>query len=203
MRLTLLFKLILIAALTVPTLAVAEPSGPPTRIRGTIERFEDHALTVKSPDGKSVTVALAPDFTVRAVVAETLADIKPGEKVGITSITGLDGARQAIEIHVFPADMSALRMGESPWDRGADSLMTNAPVAQVSSAPQGGVIKVTLNGEEREISVPPDTPIVTYATGDAALLKPGAAVFIIARKEDGNLTAAGVTAEKNGVKPPM
>jgi hypothetical protein len=37
-----------------------------------------------------------------------------------------------------------------------------------------------------------------------SLLKPGAAVFIVApKKPDGSLTAAGVTAEKDGVKPPM
>jgi hypothetical protein len=198
------FKLVLMAALTAPTLAAAQSSAPPTRIRGAIERFDDHTLMVKSGDGKSATVVLAPDFTVRAVVAETLADIKPGEKVGITSIKGPEGVRQAIEIHIFPAQMSSVRMGEFPSDRGAASLMTNAPVAQVSSAPQGRSIKVALNGKEQEITVPPDTPIVTYATGDASLLKPGAAVFIIARKEpDGRLTATGVTAEKNGIKPPM
>jgi hypothetical protein len=35
-------------------------------------------------------------------------------------------------------------------------------------------------------------------------LKPGVAVVMFARKlPDGKLSAAGVTAEKNGVKPPM
>jgi hypothetical protein len=35
-------------------------------------------------------------------------------------------------------------------------------------------------------------------------LKPGAAVYVIATKNpDGGLTAARVTAEKDGVKPPM
>jgi hypothetical protein len=63
---------------------------------------------------------------------------------------------------------------------------------------------VTVNGTEREITIPPNTPIVTYAAGDATLLRPGAAVFIVARKEpNGSLTAVGVTAEKNGTKPPM
>ena len=82
--------------------------------------------------------------------------------------------------------------------------MTNASVAQVISAPEGRAIKVTINGKEREITIPPNTPIVTYAQGDATLLKPGATVFIIARKApDGSLTATGFTAEKNGVKPPM
>ena len=82
--------------------------------------------------------------------------------------------------------------------------MTNAIVAQVVTAPEGRSIKVTLNGKEREITVPPDTPIVAYAPGDPSLLKPGAVVFVVARKgPDGGLTSASVTAEKDGVKPPM
>lgn len=186
-----------------PTLSVAQQS-PPTRIRGTVEKFDDHTLSVKSRDGKSVAITLAPDFTVRAVVAETLNDIKPGEKVGITSVKGPDGTRQAVEIHIFPAALSTVRMGEFPWDLGAGSLMTNAPVAEVSSAPQGQTIKLSLNGKEEVIVVPPGTPIVTYEPGDPALLKPGAAVFVLARKEpNGSLAAVSVTAEKNGVRPPM
>jgi hypothetical protein len=40
--------------------------------------------------------------------------------------------------------------------------------------------------------------------GDASLLKPGAAIFTVAvKKADGTLTSARVTAEKDGVKPPM
>jgi hypothetical protein len=63
---------------------------------------------------------------------------------------------------------------------------------------------VTLNGKEREITVRPDTPIVAYAAGDPSLLKPDAAVFVTDRKgPDGGLTSASVTAEKDGVKPPM
>jgi hypothetical protein len=37
-----------------------------------------------------------------------------------------------------------------------------------------------------------------------SLLKPGAAVFVMAlRRDDGTYTSASVTAEKDGVKPPM
>ena len=40
--------------------------------------------------------------------------------------------------------------------------------------------------------------------GDPSLLQPGATVVIFAlKKPDGSLTAARVTAEKDGVKPPM
>jgi hypothetical protein len=204
MRPTAIIALILIAGFAPPSFAQAPDSAPPTRIRGTIEKFADHTLTVKARDGDLTTVSLAPDFTVRAVVAKTLDDIKPGDKVGITSVKSPDGTRQAIEIHIFPASMTTVRLFEAPWDRGTGSLMTNAQVAEVTSAPQGGKINITLNAKSTEISVPPGTPIVTYAPGDPALLKPGAAVFVIARKQpDGSLAAAGVTAEKDGVKPPM
>lgn len=204
MRSTSIFAAILLTAVTAPAIAQAPPAAPPSRIRGTVEKFDNHMLTIKSRDGSPVTVALAPDFTVRAVVAKTLADIKPGDKVGITSVPGSDGARQAIEVHIFPASMRTVRLLELPWDLGPGSLMTNATVAEVSAAPQGRMIKVILKGKESEIAVPPGTPIVTYGPGDAALLTPGAAVFVIARRQpDGGLAAASVTAEKNGVKPPM
>jgi hypothetical protein len=204
MRSISFFALVLMATTIAPAFAQAPSTAPPVRIRGTVEKLDDHTLTVKPHDGGSVAVTLASDVTVRAVVAKTLADIKPGDKVGVTSVKGSGGDRQAVEIHIFPASMTAVRTGEFPWDLGADSLMTNAPVAQVSSAPDGRIIKVTLNGKESEITVPAGIPIVAFAAGDISLLKPGAAIFIIARKQpDGGLTAASVTAEKNGVKPPM
>ena len=204
MRRIPLVAIIMMTILTASAVAQAPPSTAPTRIRGTVEKFDDHTLTVKLRDGKSETLTLAPDYTVRTVVAKTLADIKPGDKVGISSIKGSDGVRRALEIHIFPPSMNTVRMGESPWDLGTGSLMTNAPVAQVSAAPQGQMIKVNLNGKESEIAVPPETPVVAFAPGETSLLKPGAVVFVIARKQpDGSLGATSVTAEKNGVKPPM
>jgi hypothetical protein len=200
----LLFTLVIIAAIGAPAFGQTPPSAPPMRIRGTIEKSADHTLTINARGGDTVTVTLAPDVTVRDVVAKTLADIKPGDKVGITSVSAPEGGRQAIEIHIFSPSMTTVRMGEFPWDLGAGSLMTNAPVAEVNSAPQKGMIKVSFNGKQSEITVPPGTPIVAFETGDAGLLTPGAAVFVIARKQpDGSLSAAGVTVEKNGVKPPM
>jgi hypothetical protein len=47
-------------------------------------------------------------------------------------------------------------------------------------------------------------PVLAYVPADMGLLKPGAAVLLTAQKHpDGNLTANRVTAEKDGVKPPM
>jgi hypothetical protein len=46
--------------------------------------------------------------------------------------------------------------------------------------------------------------VLAYVAGDVALLKPGAAILTIARKQpDGSLLTNRVTAEKDGIKPPM
>jgi hypothetical protein len=208
MRSTSLFAFILIAALTAPALAQAPPSAPPTgtpvHVRGTVEKLDGQNLTVKSRDGRSLSIVLAPNFTVRGVVSKSVADIKPGDFVASTSVKGPDGTLQAIELHILPANLRGRIDGQTPADLVPDSLMTNATVAQIVSAPKGQMMKVTYKGKEAEINVPPGIPVVGYVSGDAALLTPGAAVVIFARKQpDGTLTALSVTAEKDGVKPPM
>jgi len=187
-----------------PALAQAPPAGTPTRIRGTVEKLDGQTLTVKSREGPVLTIALAPNFVVAAVVKKSVADIKAGDYVGAASIKGADGKPRALEVLIFPEAMKGTAEGERPWDLAADSLMTNATVTGIAAAPGGQTLKVSYKGGESEVMVPPDAPVVTFGPGDASLLKPGAAVFVGAQKApDGSLTAARVTAEKDGVKPPM
>jgi hypothetical protein len=182
----------------------AASDNTPTRIRGTIEKLDGHALTVQSREGQQVTIGLAPDFTVLGVAKRSLGDIKAGDYVASTSVKGTDGKLHALEIHIFPEAMRGVGEGQRPTDLAPNSLMTNATVSGVTAAPQGQVLKVSYKGGEAEVTVGSDTPIVTYVPGDPSLLKPGAAVFCVAQKKaDGSLTATRVTAEKDGVKPPM
>ena len=198
-------KSFLVAIFVAVSALTAAAQNPPARIRGTVEKLDGQTLMVKSRDGQSLSIALAPNFTVRAVVAKTVADIKPGDFVASTSVKGADGKLRAIEVHILPESLrGVVREGQSPWDLVPDSLMTNATAAQITSAPEGQVIKVTYEGGEAEVIIPPGIPIVGYVPGDPSLLKSGAAVFITAQKKpDGTLTASSVTAEKDGVKPPL
>jgi len=199
-----LFAGALIALLALPAAAQQAPEGTPTRIRGTVEKLDGQTLTVKSREGQQLTIALAPNFTVAAVVKKSLGDIKAGDFVGAASTKGTDGKLHALEVLIFPEALRGTGEGERAWDLTPDSLMTNATVAGIASAAQGQALKVTYKGSESEIIVAPSTPVVTFGPGDASLLKPGAAVFIGAiKKPDGSLTAARVNAEKDGVKPPM
>ncbi len=190
----------LVALLSLPALAQTTPS----RIRGTVEKLDGQTLVVKTREGSSATIALDANFTVAAVVKKSFSDIKAGDFVASTSVKGTDGKLHALELHFLPESARATAEGQTPWDLAPDSLMTNAVVTGIAAAPGSQSIKVNYKGTDAEVFVTPDTPVVAYAPSDASALKAGAAVFIFAQKKaDGSLSAARVTVEKDGVKPPM
>ena len=83
--------------IAVPALAqTPPPDGTPTRVRGTVEKLDGHNLTVKSRDGQSLSITLAPDVDILTLVKKSLADIKPGDFVASTGIKDKDGKIHAI-----------------------------------------------------------------------------------------------------------
>lgn len=190
-----------------PALALAQSAANaqvPTRVRGTIESITATQMTVKTRDGDTVTVALAPNLGVGTVVRAALTDIKSGDFVGSAALKGRDGKLHALEVHIFPESMRGTGEGQRPWDSGPDSSMTNATVGEVAATPEGNVLKLTYKGGTAEIVVDATTPIVALAPGNASMLAPGRAVILFATPgADGVLTAARVTVESGGVKPPM
>ena len=137
----------LIALMALPAAAQNAPEGTPTRIRGTVEKLDGQTLTVKSRDGQQLTIALAPNFTVSYLVKKSLADIKAGDFVAATSTKGTDGKNHARRGPHLPRGLARNGGGTSAWDLMPDSLMTNATVAGIASAPQGQALKVTYKGE--------------------------------------------------------
>ena len=195
---------VVIALLAVPALAQTPAGTTPTRVTGTVDKLDGNNLTVNMKDGPAVTVLLADNAAVFGVEKRSLADIKPGDYLASGGVRGTDGKIHAVEVRIFPETLRGTGEGQRPWDVKQDGVMTNATVGTVSQSPQGGVIHVKYKEGESEYTVGPEVPIVAYVAGDRSLLKPGAAVLTIAQKKpDGSLTAARVTAEKDGVKPTM
>src|SRR5579863_9980520 len=91
-----------IGLFVMPALAQAPPAGTPTRIRGTVDKLDGQILTVKSRDGQVVTITLAPNVGIAALVKKSLADIKTGDFIASTGIKGTDGKIHAIEVRIFP-----------------------------------------------------------------------------------------------------
>ena len=193
------------ALIAVPAVAQA-PDGTLTNVRGKVEKLDGQKLTVKSREGKSVTVNLADKFGVLGIQKAKLSDIKQGQFIGTAAIEKKDGKLHAQEVLIFPA---GVRPGEGhyPWDlRGKNDTMTNADVIELEPVAKGKGVALKLKHKDgqNEVVVDPGTPVVTFAPDSADLLKPGTTIFIRAlKKPDGTIVAQNVVAEKNGVKPPM
>lgn len=200
MRTKPLFIAALLAALAMPAFAQA-PQGTPTNIRGKIVKLDGQNLTVKTREGPTVVVALAPNTGVRSLVKKKLSDIKNGDYVASTSMPGKDGKLHAIEIHYLPPAAPEMQI---PYDLKQGSVMTNAHVSGIAKAKTGSTLTMTYKGSTADIVVDPKTVIVTTADSAMSDLKPGKAVFLRATKAaDGTIAANNATVEKSGVKPPM
>ncbi|WP_342362496.1 DUF5666 domain-containing protein [Terrarubrum flagellatum] len=183
--------------------ASAFAQSTPMRVRGVIEKLDGANLTVNSRDSGMITIRLADNWSVGGLKPAKLEDIKAGDFVGVAAMPQSDGTMRAMEVLVFPPGAKGGE-GHYPWDLAPESTMTNASVTETVQGVSGRTLKLTYQGGEKSIVVPPDAPVVTFAPADKADVKPGMSVFIGAQKQsDGSLTAMRVTVGNNGVAPPM
>ena len=199
-----------LAAFTSAALAQAPqggaPQGPPVSVRGTVQKLDEQAITVKSRGGSMTVVKLAPNYRVSTLDRKKLSDIHAGDYVGATSVPGKDGKLHATEIHFFPPALRGAGEGQQPWDTAPKAVMTNATVTGVAKAPQGQMLSVNYKDGTAQMIVDRKTVIVAPSPQAASAkdLTRGKTVYIFARKgPNGELTTGNITVEKNGVKPPM
>jgi hypothetical protein len=199
------WKTLVLAAAGVLILASGAAAQDTVRVRGTIERVDGPVYVVKTRDGSELKVTLADDAVAVAIVKASLSDIKVGTFVGVTGMPQPDGSQKAVEIHIFPDAMRGTGEGHRPWDLQPKSTMTNANVEQSVAGVDGQTLVLKHKDGENKIVVPSDTPIVAFAKGDKADLKPGAKIFIAAGKKqaDGTVQAPRINYGKDGAAPPM
>lgn len=192
-----------IAAAFVLTGAAAAQADEVVRIRATIDAVNADSLSLTTRSGQKTTVALAPNPIVTSIVRVKLTDIKPGSFIGAAAMPQKDGTQRALEVHVFPESMRGTGEGSRPFDLKPQSTMTNGTVGAVTGT-SGRTLKVTYNGGEQTIVVPPNVPIVTFEPGSRAMLVRGAHVIVFGQKAaDGKVTAMRIAVGKNGLVPPM
>ena len=191
-------------AFNAPGFAADQQANQRVRVRGKIAALNGQTLSVKTREGEAVDIALADGWGVSGVVKAAVTDIKPGDFVGIASLPKADGGDGALEVLIFPAAMKGTNEGSYGWDLKPNSTMTNATVADAVKGVDGHTVTVTYKGGEKKITIPEGTPIVTFAPGTPADLKPGAQVFIPGEKTPaGVVSSRRVIVETNGVVPPM
>jgi hypothetical protein len=192
------------AAGSVAITGVARAQAPqPMRLRATIDAVDGTSLSLTTRAGEKVTVSLAPNATVVAIVPVQLDDIKPGSYVGTAAMPQPDGTLRALEVHVMPESMRGAGEGHRPFDLQPQSTMTNGTVGTVTGS-SNRMLTIAYAGGEKTVAVAANTPIVTYEPGSPALLVPGAHIILFGNQApDGKVTATRISVGKDGLVPPM
>jgi hypothetical protein len=177
----------------------------PVRVRGEIAQVEGNTLLIKSRDGQNLTVKLADNARIAAMVKASLADIKEGAFIGVSAMPQADGTQKAFAIHIFmDSQRGVVADRHTPWDSRPGSTMTNANVSTTVAGKDGQDLLVKYKDGEKKVIVPPGTPIARYTPGSAADLKVGAKIFIGAaqKQPDASLTAPNVAVGRD-IDPPQ
>jgi hypothetical protein len=182
-------------------------------VRGTITARHGATLAITDSAGQDISLALAPGARVIDVIPASIADLKDGSYVGTAAIRQPDGTYRAMELQLFPASMRGVGLGTRAWNLAPHSTMTNGTVGRVSETngtvgsvhTSGGLVLSVNDGSgEKRVLVPRNVPVVTYAPGSDADLRPGAHVlFFGAKAADGAYRADRISVGRNGLVPPM
>jgi len=140
-----------------------------TRVRGTISALEGNTLTI---DGKE-RITLGEKTEIVFTQPIKLAEIKPGDFLGVTSVKHGDGKLVAYEVRRFPKPVNP---GHRPFDGRDDQTMTNAAVGAVVQSTSGRELTMTYEGGAQKIVVPENASVSTLVPGNRAQLVRGAPV---------------------------
>ena len=179
------------------------PTIPTVRLRGTLEKVEAGSITLKERSGEVVQLVMTPATPVSEVLPIALADIQTGSFIGTAAMPQADGSQVALEVLVFPEAARGAGEGHYPWDLQPQSTMTNATVADLVASGEGRTLTLKYKDGEKKLLVPANVPVVTFKSGDASLLVPGAKVLVNTQVVDGKPTAQRILAGRNGFTPPM
>ena len=209
MRTRLLTVTALAAALTASA-ALAQQQQPQTqRVSGTIERVDANTIYGKGPDGSAITLKLADNVAITAVLKATFADIKPGDYVGTGAMPQADGSQKAVELRIFPRPQADGGHYYEGWYGAPNGTMTNGFVqpagtvaATLAGAGDPSIVVKYPQGEKR-IVIPANAHVVRNAFGSKDDLKAGAAFRAQAatKQPDGTYTATAISVGRDGARP--
>src|SRR6266481_9760289 len=136
----------LLTAAVAVTVFAATPAmaqqAPAQRLAGEIQRVDGNMVFAKARDGSAITLKLADNAVVTAVLKATVADIKPGTYIGSGAVPQADGSQKAVEVHIFAESQRGQGDGHRPgWYGAQNGTMTNGnvePTGAVLASAGGG-----------------------------------------------------------------
>lgn len=210
------FPPLLLALALVSGCACAQ-STQPMRIQGDVLELKGNSLSMKSPAGETIVLALAQPVRLLTIAPADFSAIRPNAYVAVTALPQADGSLLASRINVFPESMRGVGEGHRPMAAqpgstmtnatvasiGGGNTMTNATVTSIAGAAQSQRLTVQYPGGEKQVNVPAGLAIMVLEQGERGMLLPGTHITAVARRmDDGSLEATSITAGKNGTVPP-
>jgi hypothetical protein len=189
-----------VAALTISAWA---QQAQTVAVTGTISGMDGPLVIIKERNGTEVKVTLTDNVTVSGVVRKTVADIKPGDFLGIGAIPQADGSQRAVRIGIFAEAQRGTNEGHYPWAGAPQGTMTNATVGTSVASSDGQVLMMKYKDGEKKIIITPETQITTNVPGKKDEIKVGARVRVPAatKKPDGSLEASRINVGRDDVVP--
>ena len=186
-----------VSAFFLSNLTLPAQAQQSVNVRGVITAFDGKIIEVRASDGKTVPVELPEGVNVATTKPFSLADVKPGMVLGVTTVVR-DDKIVAIDVRPIPA---TAKPGLSPHDLQPQSTMTNAVLEGTAKAANGEELTLDYKTGSVKVLVPPGTPMSRAAPGTREDLKVGETIYVAARDMGGKLTAVRVQVSKDGVKP--
>jgi hypothetical protein len=199
----------LAAGLTVSAALAQQQQAQTQRVNGTIERVDGNTIYGKGANGSAITLKLADNVAITAVLKATFADIKPGDYVGTGGVPQADGSQKAVELRIFPRPQADGGHFSEGWPGAPGGTMTNGfvqPTGTVGATLTGAVdpsIVVKYPQGEKRIVISANAHVVRNVIGSKDDLKPGAVFRAQAatKQPDGTYTASAVTVGRDGARP--
>jgi hypothetical protein len=191
--------------------ALSQQQQPPgtQRVSGTIERVDGNIIYGKGSDGSAITLKLADNVAITAVLKATFADIKPGDYVGTGAVPQADGSQKAVELRIFPRPQEHGGHFYEGWPGASNGTMTNGFVqpagtvgATLVGAGEPSIVVKYPQGEKR-IVIPANAHVVCNVFGSKDDLKTGAVFRAAAatKQPDGTYTASAISVGRDGARP--
>jgi hypothetical protein len=158
------------------SMAIAQVYQP---LRGSIERMDGQTLAVREPGGDAQNVKLADGVRVFTLKAASLADVKPGGLVGITTQPQVDGSQKAAEIYIFldePTHEPWMFPARRPVISSDEGTLTYIEGPVISN--DGKAVVTKYKDSERKTPVPEDVRVVVVTPATVADIKAGQYCFI-------------------------
>jgi hypothetical protein len=195
---------------------LTQPSASePERLRGHITQIDAGSITLKTRDGRTLSLALSEHTTFFGLAKGVFGELDLGIYVGSISEKlgehiyspivrdSLSWLHKARELRIIDEKLRGIAVGHSKWDLTPASVMTHGWVDDLEER----VISIKYgptDEEETDVEVGRDIPILRMSLGERSLLKAGARIFAGAHKgAAGGYAAAFVFAGKDGVVPPL